>query len=157
MEVVGLTRQLKLATVVVETIVRSKASDPRWNGTASAVVEARARHTFGVDLAQVTSQSIRYSPDTGAYDLTLPAPQRTSIEIDLSHPESELVQATGLRFRSMSGRDQLLRAQKSLYDTARDQPLPADVLTDVRLKSAEQIEALMGNLVDGHPVHVHFE
>jgi hypothetical protein len=156
-EVVGLTRELKLATVMVETVVRAKSSDPRWNGTASATIEARARHSFGVDLAQITQDSIRYSPQSGAYELTLPPPQRISIEIDLSHPQSESIQASGLRLRSLSGRDQLLRAQKSLYDTARNQALPDSLLAEVRNQSAQQIETLLSKLIDGHPVHVRFE
>src|SRR4051812_42583672 len=149
-EVVGLTRQLKLSTVAVETIVRSEARDPRWNGTASAQIEARARHSFGIDLATISQDSVRYSADTGAYELTLPAPQRISIEINLSRPDSESVSATGLRLRSLSGRDQLLRAQKALYDAARNQQLSAELLAEVRKQSAEQVEALLSKLLDGH-------
>src|SRR5437868_1483598 len=48
---VSMTRQLKLSTVVVETVVRTRAADERWNGTAAATIEARARHSFGVDLS----------------------------------------------------------------------------------------------------------
>ena len=67
-----------------------------------------------------------------------------AIEVDSSHPITERVTATGLRFKQLSGAQQLNLAQKSLYDAARKQSLPQKDLDQIRIATRTQIE---GSLV----------
>jgi len=155
-DVLAVTRQLKLVTVRIDSIVRTTSTDPRWNGTASATLEAKVAYQYGVDLSNLPASALRPLP-SGGYVILIPPPQRLSTEVDTSHPVNEVVSATGLRFKRFSGQQQLTAAHKTIYDRARSQPLPPQTMTLVRQQTAEQVQMLLGNLLgDGRTILVHF-
>jgi len=155
-DVIAVTRQLKLVTVRIDSIVRTTSTDPRWNGTASATLEAKVAYSYGVDLSDLPASALRPIP-SGGYVIVIPPPQRLSTEVDTSHPVNEVVSATGMRFKRFSGQQQLTAAHKTIYDRAKSQPLPPQTMTLVRQQTAEQVQMLLGNLLaDGRTIIVRF-
>ncbi|HEV8604247.1 MAG TPA: DUF4230 domain-containing protein [Tepidisphaeraceae bacterium] len=139
-QVLRATRELKLLTISIDSKVTSTKIDERWRGTASATVEAPVRYHFGVDLSKIDDCNLSYNPLTQIQTLTIPPPSLLAIEVDGGHLITERIDVTGLRFKKLSGAEQLNLAQKSLYDAARKQTLPKPELDKIRLATRDQIE-----------------
>ena len=146
-EVVETTRALKLVTVTIDSRVRTKVRDERWRGTASAVVEAPVRYVYGVDLAGLDPAAIRLGKILGLYEITIPRPLRIATEVDSSHPIEEVVEVSGMRFKSRAGEYYLGLARKELYDEARKSALPKDTLEEIDATTREQVETLIRRFV----------
>ena len=156
-QLITATRELKLITMTVESRVRSTKIDESWRGTASATVEVPVKYYFGVDLSKIDDHSFSFNPLTRTQTLTSPPPTLIAIEVNGSHPISERVDVTGLRFKKLSGADQLNLAQKALYDAARAQQLSKSDLDKIRLASRSQIQsALAPFLHSSTPLRVRF-
>jgi hypothetical protein len=139
--VLSATRQLKLLTVSIESTVTTTKTDDSWRGTASATVKVPVKYHFGVDLSKIDDRSVSYNPFTQTQTLSIPPPSLLAIEVDGSHPIAERIDVSGLRFKKLSGAEQLNLAQKSLYEAARKQILPKKDLDQIRLTTRRQIES----------------
>lgn len=146
-QVLSATRELKLLTVSIDSTVTTTKTDDSWRGTASATIKAPVRYHFGVDLAQITDHNLSYNPLTQIQTLSIPPPTLVAIEVDGSHPVTERIDVSGLRFKKLSGAEQLNLAQKSLYDAARRQILAKKDLDQVRLATRTQIESSLARLI----------
>ena len=146
-QVLSATRELKLLTVAIESTVTTTKTDESWRGNASATIKAPVKYHFGVDLSQITDHNLSYNPLTQTETLTIPPPTLIAIEVDGSHPITERIDVSGLRFKKLSGADQLNLAQKSLYDAARKQTLPKKDLEQIRLTTRSQIESSLARFV----------
>src|SRR5262245_41689056 len=146
-EVVETTRALKLVTVIVNSKVRTKVRDERWQGTASAEVEAPVRYVYGVDLAGLDPGAIRMGNILGMYEITIPRPARIAAEVDGSHPVEEIVEVTGARFRSRAGEYYLGLARKEIYEQARKNSLPPETMAEIETQTREQVETLVRRFV----------
>jgi hypothetical protein len=155
-EVVEAARALKLVTVVMETRVQARMTDDRWYGDVSAVVEAPVRYVYAVDLAKLERSAIGYVTDT--YVVTVPPPAVIAVEVDGSNPIHEVVETSGMRYRSMAGEKYLGLARKAIYDNARREVLPAERAKQVREQSREQVAALIRHIIGADTaVRVRFE
>jgi hypothetical protein len=146
-QVLRATRELKLLTVSIDSTVTTTKKDESWRGTASATIKVPVKYHFGVDLSATTDRDLSYNPLTQTQTVTIPAPSLIAIEVDGSHPITERIDVTGLRFKKLSGADQLNLAQKALYDAARKQILPQKDLDQIRLATRTQIEGSLTRLV----------
>jgi hypothetical protein len=145
-QVLRATRELKLLTVSIESTVTTTKTDESWRGNASATIKAPVKYHFGVDLSQITDHDLSYNPLTQTQTLTIPPPSLLAIEVDGSHPITERIDVSGLRFKKLSGIEQLNRAEKSLYDAARKQVLPQKDLDQIRLATRTQIESSLARI-----------
>jgi hypothetical protein len=152
-QVLSATRELKLLTVSIESTVTTTKADDSWRGTASATIQVPVKYHFGVDLSKIDDRNLFYNPLTQIQTLTIPPPSLLAIEIDGSHPIAERIEVSGLRFKKLSGAEQLNLAQKSLYDAARKQTLPQKDLDQIRLATRTQIESSLARIV-GSPTHL---
>ena|SRR5438309_7326647 len=141
------TRELKLLTVVIESTVTTTKTDESWRGTASATVAAPVKYHFGVDLSKIDDHNLFYNPLTQIQTLTIPAPSPLAVEVDGGHLIIERIDVSGLRFKKLSGADQLNLAQKSLYQAARKQSLPKAQLDQIRVATRTQIETSLAPLL----------
>ncbi|HEV8379001.1 MAG TPA: DUF4230 domain-containing protein [Tepidisphaeraceae bacterium] len=146
-QVLSTTRELKLLTVSIESTVTTTRTDDNWRGTASATIQLPVKYHFGVDLSKINDHNLSYNPLTQTQTLTIPPPSLLAIEVDGSHPITERIDVTGLRFKKLSGAEQLNLAQKSLYEAARKQTLPQKDLDQIRLATRTQIEASLARIV----------
>jgi hypothetical protein len=146
-QVLSATRELKILTVSIDSTVTTTKIDESWRGTASATIKVPVKYHFGVDLAQVDDRNLSYNPLTQTQTLSLPAPSLVAIEVDGSHPIVERIDVSGLRFKKLSGAEQLNLAQKSLYEAARKQTLPQKDLDQIRLATRTQIESSLARIV----------
>ena len=146
-QVLRATRELKLLTVTIESTVSTTKTDDSWRGTASATVAAPVKYHFGVDLSKIDDHNLFYNPLTQIQTLTIPPPALLAIEIDGSHPITERIDVSGMRFKKLSGAEQLNLAQKTLYDAARKQTLPQKELDQIRLATRTQIESSLAPLL----------
>jgi hypothetical protein len=147
--VLSATRELKLLTVSIQSTITTKKTDESWRGTASATIQAPVKYHFGVDLSQIDDRNLSYNPLTQTQTLSIPPPMLVAIEVDGSHPIAEKIDVTGLRFKKLSGAEQLNLAQKSLYEAARKQTLAKKDLDQIRLATRTQIESSLARIV--HP------
>jgi hypothetical protein len=145
--VLSATRQLKLLTVSIDSIVTTTQTDESWRGDASATIKAPVKYHFGVDLSKIDDHNLSYNPLTQIQTLTIPPPSLLAIEVDGSHPITERIDVTGLRFKKLSGAEQLNLAQKSLYNAARNQTLSQKDLVQIRLATRTQIESSLARIV----------
>jgi len=152
-QVLSATRELKLLTVAIESTVTTTKTDESWRGTASATVAAPVKYHFGVDLSKIDDHNLFYNPLTQIPTLTIPPPSLLAIEVDGSHPITERIDVTGMRFKKLSGAEQLNLAQKSLYDAARKQTLPQKDLDQIRLATRTQIEGSLARIA-GSSTHL---
>jgi hypothetical protein len=148
-QVLRATRELKLLTISIESTVTATKLDDSWRGTASATVQAPVKYHFGVDLSKIDDRNLSYNPLTQIQTLTILPPALIAIEVDGSHPITERIDVTGLRFKKLSGADQLNLAQKALYESARKQTLPKPELDKIRLATRDQIERSLAPIL-GH-------
>jgi hypothetical protein len=147
---------MKLVTVVIESRVQARMDDDRWYGDVSAVVEAPVRYVYAVDLAKLERSAIGYVTDT--YVVTVPPPAVIAVEVDGSNPIQEVIETSGMRYRSMAGEKYLGLARKAIYDNARREVLPAERKTQVREQSREQVARLIRHIVGTDTsVRVRFE
>ena len=146
-QVLSATRELKLLTISIESAVTSTKTDESWRGTASATLKVPVKYHFGVDLSKIDDRNLSYNPLTQIQTLSIPPPALLAIEIDGGHPITERIDVTGLRFKKLSGAEQLNLAQKSLYESARKQTLPQKDLDQIRLASRRQIETALARAV----------
>ena len=146
-QVLSVTRELKLLTVSIESTVTTTKTDESWRGDASATIKAPVKYHFGVDLSQITDPNLSYNPLTQTQTLSIPPPTLVAIEVDGSHPITERIDVTGLRFKKLSGAEQLNLAQKSLYDAARKQTLPQKDLDQIRLATRTQLESSLARFI----------
>jgi hypothetical protein len=146
-QVLRATRELKLLTVSIESTVTTTKTDDSWRGTASATIAAAVKYHFGVDLSKIDDHNHFYNPLTQIQTLTIPPPTLLAIEVDGSHPITEHIDVSGMRFKKLSGAEQLNLAQKSLYDAARKQTLPQKDLDQIRLATRTQIESSLAPLI----------
>lgn len=145
--ILAATRELKLLTVALESTVTTTKTDDSWRGNASATIKVPVKYHFGVDLSNIDDHHLFYNPLTQTQTLTIPPPSLLAIEIDGGHPITERIDVTGLRFKKLSGAEQLNLAQKSLYDAARKQTLPQKDMDQVRLATRTQIEGALARIV----------
>ena len=146
-QVLSATRELKLLTVSIQSTVTTTKRDDSWHGTASATIQAPVKYYFGVDLSKIDDRNLSYNPLTQIQTLTIPPPTLVAIEVDGSHPIAEKVDVTGLRFKKLSGAEQLNLAQKSLYEAARKQTLAKKDLDQIRLATRTQVESSLARIV----------
>ena len=146
-EVARVTREAKIITMSVHATVRATMRDDRWRGNASATVEAPVKYSFGVDLKNVDNGAFRYDYLTRNYVVTLPPPTRLAVEVDGAHPIKEVIDVTGTRFKSLAGREQLVKAQRAIYDEAQRAALPPDQRQQVREASREQVGKIVKAVV----------
>jgi len=146
-QVLSATRELKLLTVSIESTVTTTKTDDSWRGTASATIKVPVKYHFGVDLSQIDDRNLSYNPLTQTQTLTIPPPTLVAIEVDGSHPIVERIDVSGLRFKKLSGAEQLNLAQKSLYEAARKQKLLQKDLEQIRLATRTQIEDSLAQIV----------
>jgi len=146
-QVLAATRALKLLTVSIESTVTTTKTDESWRGNASATVKAPVKYHFGVDLSKITDYNLSYNPLTQTQTLSIPPPTLIAIEVDGGHPITERIDVSGMRFKKLSGAEQLNLAQKSLYDAARKQTLPQKDLAQIRLTTRNQIESSLSRFV----------
>ncbi len=139
--VLRVTRELKLLTVSIDSTVTTTKIDESWRGNASATVKAPVKYHFGIDLSQIDDRNLSYNPLTRIQTLTIPPPALLAIEVDGGHLISERIDVSGMRFKKLSGAEQLNLAQKSLYDAARKQTLPQNDLDQIRIATRTQIES----------------
>jgi len=140
-QVLQVAHELKLLTVSIDSTVTATKTDESWRGNASATIKAPVRYHFGVDLSQINDRNLFYNPLTRIQTLTIPPPSLLAIEVDGGHLITERIDVSGLRFKKLSGAEQLNLAQKSLYDAARKQVLPQKEVDDVRIATRTQIES----------------
>jgi hypothetical protein len=145
--VLRVTRELKLLTVSIDSTVTTTKIDESWRGNASATVKAPVRYHFGIDLSQIDDRSLSYNALTRIQTLTIPPPALLAIEVDGGHLISERIDVSGMRFKKLSGAEQLNLAQKSLYDAARKQSLPQMDLDQIRIATRTQIESSLAPIV----------
>jgi hypothetical protein len=148
-QVLRATRELKLLTISIDSTVTATRLDDSWRGTAKATVKAPVKYHFGVDLSKIGDRCLSYNPLTQIQTLTIPPPSLIAIEVDGSHPIAEKIDVSGLRFKKLSGAEQLNLAQKSLYDAARKQTLAQKDLDQIRLATRTQIESSLARIVGG--------
>jgi hypothetical protein len=146
-EVMTVAREMKLITMSVSSTVRATVTDARWRGTASATVEAPVKYSFGVDLSELEPEAFRYDFISQRYLITLPPPKMLAAEVDGSHPIREVIEVSGTRFKSLAGRDQLVLAQKAIYDEARRQSLPKKQREEIRSATREQVAMMIERFV----------
>jgi len=146
-QVLRIARELKLLTVSIDSTVTTTKTDESWRGNASATIKAPVKYHFGVDLSQISDRNLFYNPLTRVQTLTIPPPALLAIEVDGGHLISERIEVSGLRFKKLSGAEQLNLAQKSLYDTARTQVLSRNDLDQIRLATRTQIENAMAPIL----------
>jgi hypothetical protein len=155
-EVVEAARAMKLVTVVVQSRVQARMEDDRWYGDVSAVVEAPVRYVYAVDLAGLERSAIGYVTDS--YVVTVPPPQVIAVEVDGSNPVNEVVETSGMRYRSMAGEKYLGLARKAIYENAKRETLPPHRKVEVREQSREQVARLIRHIVGADTtVRVRFE
>ncbi len=145
--VLRVTHELKLLTVSIDSTVTTTKTDESWRGTASATVKAPVKYHFGVDLSQIDDRNLSYNPLTRIQTLTIPPPTLLAIEVDGGHLITERIDVSGLRFKKLSGAEQLNLAQKSLYDAARKQSLPQKDVDQIRIATRTQIESSLAPIV----------
>jgi hypothetical protein len=145
--VLSATRELKLLTVSIDSTVTTTKTNDSWRGTASATVAAPVKYHFGVDLSQIDDHNLLYNPLTQIQTLTIPPPSLLAIEVDGGHLITERIDVTGLRFKKLSGAEQLNLAQKLLYEAARKQSLAKKDLDQIRLATRTQIESSLAQTV----------
>lgn len=157
-EVAQMTRAMKLVTAEVKTNVSATITDERWRGTATATVEAPVKYSFGVDLSKLEEGAFSYNFLTRDYVVTLPPPKMIAAEVDGAHPVREVIDVTGTRFKSMAGREQLVLAQKAVYEQAKRQTLPASRRQEIRDVTRQQVSRMLASVVQGKAgVRVRFE
>jgi len=140
-QVLRIARELNLITASIDSTVTTTKIDESWRGNASATIKAPVKYLFGVDLSQMDDHSLTYNPLTRIQTLTIPPPSLLAIEVDGGHLISEQINVSGLRFKKLSGAEQLNLAQKSLYDAARRQTLSQTNLDQIRLATRTQVES----------------
>jgi hypothetical protein len=156
-EVARVTREAKIITLSVDATVRATIRDDRWRGNASATVEAPVKYSFGVDLKNIDDSAFRYDYLTRSYVVTLPPPTRIAVEVDGAHPVREVIDVSGTRFKALAGREQLIKAQKAIYDEAHRAALPPDQRQQVRDGTRQQLTKIVTAVVgDKHAVKVRF-
>jgi hypothetical protein len=156
-EVASAIRRLNLVTVELITAVQSESTSESWRGDVHAAVSAPAVLHYGVDLSQLQTTRLGYSPSSSAYSLRVPVPKRLAIEV-LGQEERHQVATGWLRSRALAGEFHLGLARKGLYESAEQLTLAADVATKVRQLTRDQVAGLVGRVVgQGVPVHVRFE
>ena len=144
-EVARTIARMQLVTAEVQTTVEANATHDHWRGIASATVEAPVRLLYGVDLSQVDSASIGFSPATSSYVVRIPPPRRIATEV-CGGDEVFDVQVGWARLRSMAGEYYLGLARKSLYDRAREMALSPEDAAVVRRTTSEQVEQAVRKL-----------
>jgi hypothetical protein len=137
---------LNLVTAEVRTRVVTSITHENWRGPASATVEAPVRLLYGVDVSQVRSESIAFSPASRAYLVRIPPPQRIATEV-LGGDETIDVQVGWARLRSRAGEYYLGLARKSLHDRAQELVLGAEDAANVRQMTIAQVQSAVQKLV----------
>jgi hypothetical protein len=146
-QVLAATRELKLLTVSIDSTVTTSKTDDSWRGTASATVKVPVKYHFGVDFSKLDDRNLSYNPLTQTQTLSIPPPALLAIELEGGHPITERIDVSGLRFKKLSGAQQLNLAQKSLYEAARQQTLPKKDLDQIRLTTRTQIQSSLARVV----------
>lgn len=147
-EVARTIAKLQLVTAEVHTTVATNVSHENWRGLAAATVEAPARLLYGVDVSNVDTRSIGFSPATSAYLVRIPPPIRIATEV-CGGDETFNVQVGWARLRSRAGEFYLGLARKDLYAKAQEMTLSADDARTVRETTRSQVEQAVRTLVGG--------
>lgn len=140
----------KLITCEIDTEVRVDRGDENWRGIVRASVVTPVRMRYGVDLESIDVDSFVFSPisheGTGVMVITVPYPILLGTEI-YSARERTLVEAEGLRLRSIGGEYYLGLARRDVADAARRLILkPADEMR-VREITSMQIKSLIEKII----------
>lgn len=130
--------RLNLVTAEVETCVATRVSHDNWRGAAVATVEAPVVLHYGIDVSQVRSDHIEFSPAGNSYIIRIPPPRRMATEV-LGGQETVDVQVGWARLRSRAGEYYLGLARKSLYESARELALSPEDARTVRETSIAQV------------------
>ncbi len=145
-EVAQSLRTLKLVTVEFKTKATSSAGDTSLFGGTTATVTAPVVIRYGVDLSQLESHTLLFSPIHRSYVLTVPTPTRIATEV-LGQFEEAKVSTGWLRNRSSSGEYFLGLARRDLHLRAQELSPDETALRQIRTDSVEQVKALVRSIV----------
>lgn len=139
-------RSLKLVTVEFKSKVTSSAGDSSLFGGTTATVTAPVIIRYGVDLSQLESHTLLFSPIHRSYVVTVPPPTRIATEV-LGQFEEAKVSTGWLRSRSSSGEHFLGLARRDLHLRAQELSPEESAIRQIRTDSVEQVKALVRSIV----------
>ncbi len=145
-EVAQSLKTLKLVTVEFKTKVISSAGDTGILGGTTATVTAPVIIRFGVDLSQLESHALIFSPIHKSYMVTIPPPTRIATEV-LGQFEVAKVSTGWLRSRSSSGEYFLGLARRDLHLRAQELTPDEGQLKQIRADTIEQVKTLVRSIV----------
>jgi hypothetical protein len=156
-EIANKVKAARLETILLDSTVLAEAVDANWLGETRATVEIRVRYHYAIDLEKLNAERFTYLPGKNILTATIPHATR-SFDFPDAEPIREEIATGWLRFRSMSGAQQLLVAYKKLNSEAERKVLPDDELQRVESDSLDRVRELIQNLVEsGTTVNVQYE
>jgi hypothetical protein len=141
----------RLQAIAIDSTVTAEASDPGWRGETRAIVEVRVRYNYGIDLKGLTRERVNYIPGKKTLRVTVPQPTK-SFEFPDAVPIREEVELGWLRFKKLSGNEQLLVAHKKLHAEAEHKVIPEAELKQIEQQCLESLRGLIQGFVDDSTV-----
>ncbi len=136
-----------LQTMVIRSSVVAEAKDENWlRGDTLATVEVPVSYRYGVDLTKLKNSSFSYTPKGKMFTIEIPKPTRIT-EILGGEPIREDVEVGWLRFKKLSGNQQLLVAYKKVQEHAQSAALPFEKQQEVETESLERVKELVEKIV----------
>ncbi|MEI7656578.1 MAG: hypothetical protein WCK33_00780 [Phycisphaerae bacterium] len=144
-DVASAVETAKLVSVEIDTKVRVERGEASWRGDVRAVIEVPVRLSYGVDLSQMRTDRLAWSPASRAYVVTVPAPTRIATEIFSERREPD-VEVGWLRLRSQAGEFYLSQARRDVAAAAASLQLRPDDAKRVEDSTRQRLAALVRSI-----------
>ena len=151
-QVLSLTRSMKLVTVEVVSSITVKRADDSWRGDIEASVNTPVRLHYGIDLSNLRPESIAIGSPIGGVGVLVvrvPRPARLAAEI-IAGEEVTSVDVGWARTRSRAGEYYLGLARRDLPEELQKLTLSPTQQAQVERESLERVHELITQIVGGN-------